>query len=330
MSLTAGPLLAVRDLRVDFLTGDGVAHAVRGVDLTVSAGQTVALIGESGSGKTVTALAIAGILESPPALVTNGSILFLGVDLLGLSQRELRSRIQGEAIGMVFQDGLAALNPSFPIGWQIAENYRLKRGVGRREAERYAIELMRRVRIPDPERRADDYPFQFSGGMRQRAVIAMALALEPDLLIADEPTTALDVTIQAQILDLLRELVETSGMAMIFVSHDLSVVAGTADLVSIMYAGRVVEHGPVRQVFDRPFHPYTRALLDSAPRLDVRLPRMKALSGIPPAVTAEPSGCAFVARCPVAAPICASVVPQLREIAVGRLSACHFAERVSA
>ncbi len=259
-------LLSVRDLTVTFPSG---VRAVDGVGLELAAGRTLAVVGESGSGKSVTSLAVLGLL--PDAQVT-GEIRFDGRDLLGAAPRELR-RLRGDRIAMIFQDPLSCLNPYYPVGFQIAEAYRAHRGAGRREARRVAVRMLDRVGIPDAERRAGHHPHEFSGGMRQRVMIAMALCLEPELLIADEPTTALDVTVQAQILDLLRDLREESGTAIMLITHDMGVVAGMADEVVVMYGGRVVEQGTVHEVFHRPAAPYTRGLLACVPRIDGPVPR---------------------------------------------------------
>ncbi|MBI0380477.1 ABC transporter ATP-binding protein, partial [Streptomyces albiflaviniger] len=247
----AAPLLDVRDLRVEFRTRDGIAEAVGGVSYAVAAGRTLAVLGESGSGKSVTAQAIMGILDSPPGRITGGQVLFQGRDLLTMGAEE-RRRIRGAAMAMIFQDALSALNPVLPVGAQLAEMYEVHRGMSRRVARRRAVELMDRVRIPAAGQRAGDYPHQFSGGMRQRIMIAMAMALEPDLIIADEPTTALDVTVQAQVMELLAELRREYAMGLVLITHDLGVVADVADTIAVMYAGRIVETAPVRDLYRRP------------------------------------------------------------------------------
>ncbi|HET6468574.1 MAG TPA: ABC transporter ATP-binding protein, partial [Geminicoccaceae bacterium] len=264
MSGGGGHLLEVQDLVVDFETAGGLVHAVDGVSFTVDRGETLAILGESGSGKSVSASAIMSILDSPPGFVRRGRILFEGRNLLEMSDAE-RRRINGERIAMIFQDTLAHLNPVYGVGWQVAETFLAHRSISRAEAWSRAVELLGRVGIPEPLRRAHDYPHQFSGGQRQRVMIAMALALEPDILIADEPTTALDVTVQAQILELLRRLRAETGMGLMLITHDLGVVADIADRAAVMNAGRIVETGPVREVFRTPRHPYTRQLLAAVP-----------------------------------------------------------------
>ncbi|WP_086859246.1 ABC transporter ATP-binding protein [Streptomyces milbemycinicus] len=327
-------LLDVRDLRVEFRTRDGVTEAVSGVSYGVDAGRTLAVLGESGSGKSVTAQAIMGILDSPPAFVTGGRILFQGRDLLELGEEE-RRRVRGARMAMIFQDALSALNPVVSVGAQLAEMYEVHQGLSRRAARARAVELMDRVRIPAAKERAGDYPHQFSGGMRQRIMIAMALALEPDLIIADEPTTALDVTVQAQVMDLLAELRREYDMGLILITHDLGVVADVADTIVVMYAGRIVETAPVRDLYRRPAHPYTRGLLDSVPRLDGDRGReLYAIKGLPPGPADLPPGCPFTPRCPRAQDICRTERPPLYEVAYGdaaygdapakRTSACHF------
>ncbi|WP_449063663.1 ABC transporter ATP-binding protein [Planomonospora algeriensis] len=317
------PLLAVEDLHVEFATRRGVVQAVNGVDYTLEAGQTLAVLGESGSGKSVTAQAIMGILDAPPARVTRGRILFRGTDLLGLSE-ENRARVRGRRIAMIFQDALSALNPVFTVGWQIGEMFRVHQGASRREAERRAVELMDRVRIPGAARRLHDYPHQFSGGMRQRIMIAMAVALEPELLIADEPTTALDVTVQAQIMELLAEIQRESGMGMILITHDLGVVADVADRIAVMYGGRIVEHALVHDAYRAPAHPYTRGLLDSIPRVDRKGRELHAITGQPPNLLDMPPGCSFAPRCPYRQGNCAVEAPPLHRIGPTRGSACHY------
>ncbi|MGW5691763.1 ABC transporter ATP-binding protein [Streptomyces asiaticus] len=324
----AAPLLDVRDLRVEFRTRDGIAEAVGGVSYAVDAGRTLAVLGESGSGKSVTAQAIMGILDSPPGRITGGQVLFQGRDLLTMGTEE-RRRIRGAAMAMIFQDALSALNPVLPVGAQLAEMYEVHRGMSRRDARRRAVELMDRVRIPAAEQRAGDYPHQFSGGMRQRIMIAMAMALEPDLIIADEPTTALDVTVQAQVMELLAELRREYAMGLVLITHDLGVVADVADTIAVMYAGRIVESAPVRDLYRRPAHPYTRGLLDSVPRVDHRGERLYAIKGAPPSPLALPPGCPFHPRCPRAQEVCRVERPPLYEVtedagADGRTSACHF------
>ncbi|WP_415951160.1 ABC transporter ATP-binding protein [Streptomyces sp. KLOTTS4A1] len=324
------PLLEVRDLHVEFKTRDGIVNAVNGVSYSVKAGETLAVMGESGSGKSVTAQAIMGIIDMPPGRIPKGEILYRGQDLLKMSDEE-RRKIRGSKIAMIFQDALSALNPVLSVGYQLGEMFRVHRGMSKKEAKAKAIELMDKVRIPAAKERVNDYPHQFSGGMRQRIMIAMALALEPDLIIADEPTTALDVTVQAQVMDLLSELQAEYGMSLILITHDMGVVADTADKTAVMYAGRIVEQSPVHDLYKAPAHPYTRGLLDSIPRLDKRGEELYAIKGLPPNMTRVPSGCAFNPRCPKAQDICRTEVPLLYPVTEqdggelpGRGSACHF------
>ncbi|MFI7534247.1 ABC transporter ATP-binding protein [Streptosporangium sp. NPDC049376] len=316
-------LLAVDGLQVEFVTRQGVVKAVNGVSYRIDAGETLAVLGESGSGKSVTAHAIMGLLDTPSARVPAGTIRFHGTDLLALREDD-RARIRGRRIAMVFQDALSALNPVFTVGAQIGEMFRVHEGVSWRESERRAVELMDRVRIPAAAQRVHDYPHQFSGGMRQRIMIAMAIALGPELLIADEPTTALDVTVQAQIMDLLAELRRESGMAMILITHDLGVVADTADRIVVMYGGRVVETAPVHEVYQAPAHPYTRGLLESIPRLARKGRALPAIEGTPPDPLAMPSGCAFHPRCSYRQDNCVTDAPPRYRIGPTRDSACHY------
>ena len=321
------PLLEVDDLQVEFHTRDGVAKAVNGVTFTLEEGQTRAIVGESGSGKSVTAQAIMGILETPPARVSNGKIAFRGVDLLPLSFNE-RRKIRANHIAMVFQDALSALNPVWTVGFQLAELFRVHRGMSRRDARRRAVELLDLVKIPAAAQRVNEYPHQFSGGMRQRVMIAMALALDPEVLIADEPTTALDVTVQAQIMRLLADIQAERQMGLILITHDLGVVADVADDITVMYAGRAVEQANVMDTFASPAHPYTKALLRSIPRLDVKGQRLEVIAGLPPVLTDIPDGCAFAPRCSYAQDICREKRPELLTVTPGRASACHFAKEV--
>jgi len=317
-------LLDVRDLRVEFATRDGVARVVDGVSFHVDPGETLAILGESGSGKSVTAQAVMGILDTPPAAVRGGQVLFAGEDLLAVPA-ERRRQVRGQEIAMVFQDALSALNPVFPVGWQITEALRARKGVSKAEARRRAVELMSMVQIPAAAQRVDDYPHQFSGGMRQRVMIAMALAMRPKVLIADEPTTALDVTVQAQIMDLLAELRAELDMALILITHDLGVVADVADRITVMYAGRIVEHADVHTLYAAPAHPYTRGLLASIPRLDHRGHGLRSITGSPPSPLAVPHGCPFHPRCPYAQQVCRMTAPPLLRIGrLDRASACHF------
>jgi peptide/nickel transport system ATP-binding protein len=320
-------LLEVRDLHVEFRTRDGVAHVLNGVSYCLDPGETLAVLGESGSGKSVAAQTIMGILDTPPGHVSAGQVLYQGRDLLRMPQRE-RRQVRGKEIAMIFQDALSALNPVFTVGYQIAETLRTREGMSRSDARRRAIELMELVKIPGARSRAGDYPHQFSGGMRQRVMIAMALAQSPKVLIADEPTTALDVTVQAQIMDLLGDLRRDLDMAMILITHDLGVVADVADRIAVMYAGRIVEHADVRQLYKVPAHPYTEGLLASIPRLDAKGTELATIRGLPPNLMRIPSGCTFHPRCPYAQEICRSTVPPDVQLGDGRYSACHFAQEV--
>ncbi|MGW0285521.1 ABC transporter ATP-binding protein [Streptomyces sp. NPDC003236] len=316
-------LLEVRDLHVEFRTREGVAKAVNGVSYAVDAGETLAVLGESGSGKSVTAQAVMGILDTPPGRITGGEILFQGRDLLRLKEEERRG-VRGSGMAMIFQDALSALNPVLCVGDQLGEMFVVHRGMSKKDARARAVELMDRVRIPAAAQRVRDYPHQFSGGMRQRIMIAMALALEPALIIADEPTTALDVTVQAQVMELLAELRREYRMGLILITHDLGVVADVADRIAVMYAGRIVESAPVRDIYKAPAHPYTRGLLDSIPRLDLKGRELYAIKGLPPSLTHIPSGCAFHPRCPMAGDVCRTDEPPLYPVSGERGSACHF------
>jgi oligopeptide/dipeptide ABC transporter ATP-binding protein len=325
----AGRLLQVEDLYVEFRTRDGVAKVINGVNYHVDAGETLAVLGESGSGKSVTAQAIMGILDTPPGFVTGGKIRFHGDDMLKMDAEE-RRKIRGKGIAMVFQDALSALNPVFTIGFQIGEQFRIREGLSRRDAKQRSIEMLDQVKIPHARQRINDYPHQFSGGMRQRVMIAMSLALDPEVLIADEPTTALDVTVQAQIMDLLAELQRERHMGMILITHDLGVVADVADRIAVMYAGRIVEEANVYDLYAGPAHPYTVGLLESIPRIDEKGQQLRTIKGLPPNLLKIPSGCPFHPRCPRAQPICSEERPLLRQVAPNRSSACHFAEEVMA
>ncbi|WP_405762420.1 ABC transporter ATP-binding protein [Streptomyces sp. NBC_00045] len=316
-------LLEVRDLHVEFRTRDGVAKAVNGVNYSVEEGETLAVLGESGSGKSVTAQAVMGILDVPPGRIAGGEIMFKGKDLLKMKEEE-RRKIRGADMAMIFQDALSSLNPVLSVGAQLGEMYEVHRGMSRKDARARAVELMDRVKIPAAKQRVGDYPHQFSGGMRQRIMIAMALALEPSLIIADEPTTALDVTVQAQVMDLLAELQRELNMGLILITHDLGVVADVADKIAVMYAGRIVEAAPVHAIYAAPAHPYTRGLLDSIPRLDQKGQELYAIKGLPPNLLAIPPGCAFNPRCPMAQAVCRTDVPPLADVAPDRTSACFF------
>jgi oligopeptide transport system ATP-binding protein len=323
----AAHLLEVQNLYVEFHTADGVAKAINGVDLHLDEGETLAILGESGSGKSVTAQAVMGILDMPPASIPDGRILYRGRDLLTLKPAE-RRRIRGPEISMIFQDALSALNPVFPVGWQIAEMFRVHRGMNRSDAKAQAIRLMERVRIPAAKQRVNAYPHQFSGGMRQRIMIAMAISLDPAVLIADEPTTALDVTVQAQVMDLLAELRDERKMGLILITHDLGVVADIADRIAVMYAGSIAEGADVLDLYRNPGHPYTEGLLESIPRLDMKGQELYAIKGLPPNLLRMPTGCPFHPRCPRVQDICRSDEPALREVGPRRTSKCHFAEEV--
>ncbi|MFB7560773.1 ABC transporter ATP-binding protein [Streptomyces brevispora] len=316
-------LLEVRDLHVEFHTRDGVAKAVNGVNYSVSEGETLAVLGESGSGKSVTAQAIMGILDMPPGRISGGEILFKDRDLLKLKKEE-RRKIRGREMAMIFQDALSSLNPVLTVGEQLGEMFVVHRGLSRKAAKARAVELMDRVRIPAAKERVGNYPHQFSGGMRQRIMIAMALALEPSLIIADEPTTALDVTVQAQVMDLLAELQRELNMGLILITHDLGVVADVADKIAVMYAGRIVETSPVHDIYKAPAHPYTKGLLRSIPRLDQKGQELYAIKGLPPNLLHIPAGCAFNPRCPMAQDVCRTDVPPLFDVAENRQSACYF------
>ncbi|SFP83808.1 oligopeptide transport system ATP-binding protein [Geodermatophilus dictyosporus] len=329
------PLLEVDDLRVEFRTRSGVVKAVNGVSYSLGAGETLAILGESGSGKSVSAQAIMGILETPPAVISGGGIWFQGRNVLEMSAEDQR-RIRGPGISMIFQDALSSLNPVYSVGFQIGEMFRAHRGMSRKAARAKAVELMDRVRIPAAARRVDDYPHQFSGGMRQRVMIAMAIALDPRILIADEPTTALDVTVQAQVMDLLKDLQQETGMGLILITHDLGVVNEVADDVAVMYAGEIVERGTVDDVFSRPSHPYTDGLMSSVPQVEAKGGRLRPIVGQPPNLADIPSGCPFHPRCShrrlgaEAAPgrECSTDVPPLRLVVPGREAACHYSEEV--
>ena len=322
----SAPALEVRDLRVEFRSRRHVGYPVNGLSYHVRRGKTLAIVGESGAGKSVAAHAVMGTLPGP-ARITGGDVWLAGRELTRLPERERRP-IRGRQLAMIAQDSLAALDPLFTVANQIGEMFRFHRGLSRRSAERAAVELMDLVGIPDARRRAGQYPHEFSGGMRQRVMIAMALALEPEVVIADEPTSALDVTVQAQVLDLLGSRQRAMGLALVLITHDLGVVAEAADRVLVMYAGRAVEEAPVRELFRRPAHPYTAALLTSVPRLDRPEEELQPIPGSPPDAAMVPAGCPFRPRCPLARARCETDIPALREVAPGHRSACHFAEQV--
>jgi oligopeptide transport system ATP-binding protein len=322
------PLLELRDLQTHFFTDDGVVRAVDGVSYAIHAGETLAVVGESGSGKSVTSLSILRLVASPPGRIVGGSIRFRGRDLLSLSEAEMRA-IRGKEISMIFQEPMTSLNPVLSCGEQVAEVLRLHEKLDRPAARARTIELLRTVGIPSPETRVDEYPHQMSGGMRQRVMIAMALACRPALLIADEPTTALDVTIQAQILELLKALRQELGMAVLLITHDLGVVAETADRVAVMYAGQVVEYCGVRDTFRAARHPYTAGLLASLPRLGAETERLRVIPGNVPNPVSFPPGCRFHPRCPIAVERCRNEMPVLRDVGSGHLARCFRSEEIA-
>jgi oligopeptide/dipeptide ABC transporter ATP-binding protein len=320
-----GSVLQVTDLRVEIASRRGVVHAVDGVSLEVPAGQAVGVVGESGSGKSMTLRAIIGVLP-PEAKITAGQVLLDGQDLAHLSNTQL-NRVRGPKIAMIFQEPMSALNPVMRVGAQIAEGPRVHLGMNRAKAAERALELMRRVGIPDPERRYRAYPHEFSGGMRQRVMIAIALSCEPAVVLCDEPTTALDVTIQDQILRLLTRLCRESGTSLVFVTHDLPVVAQVCDQLAVMYAGQIVERGPVKDVLTRPSHPYTLGLVRSAPDVDHVRSSLLAIPGSPPSLINPPAGCRFHPRCSFAEQDCHTTMPPLRPISAERATACLHYER---
>jgi len=325
------PLLDIRGLKTHFRTDDGWLHAVDGVDLQIQAGETLCVVGESGCGKSVTAKTVMKLIDMPPGRVVAGQMWWKGRDLVPLGPQEMQA-IRAKEIAMIFQEPMTSLNPVFTVGEQIAESLRLHDGLNKREALDRAVEMLRLVRIPTPEKRVSDYPHQFSGGMRQRVMIAMALACKPQLLIADEPTTALDVTIQAQILDLLAELKAEMGMAIMLITHAMGVVAEVAQRVVVMYAGQVVEEAPVEALFAQPRHPYTRGLIRSIPRIgSSALPhkvRLEAIPGSVPKLIEPGPGCRFASRCPHARAECSAATPALREFSPGHRVACVLDEVV--
>jgi oligopeptide transport system ATP-binding protein len=319
--VTSAPLLEVRDLRAQFPTRDGLVRAVDGVSFQLRSGETLGIVGESGSGKSVTVLSVMRLLQ-PPGRITGGQVLYRGRDLIQLSEPEMRE-IRGQEIAMIFQDPMTSLNPVYRAGWQVGEPIRLHRGLDARRSLQEAIGMLRKVGMPEPEKRARAYPHEMSGGMRQRAMIAMGLTTEPSVLIADEPTTALDVTIQAQILELLKQVNGEFGTATVLITHNLGVVAGMCERVMVMYAGRVVEEGPTDEVFASPKHPYTWSLLRSLPRLDAdQKAPLRPIEGMPPDLTALPGGCAFHPRCPFAVDRCLRDVPELEPFSSGQRAAC--------
>ncbi|TFV60059.1 ABC transporter ATP-binding protein [Mycobacterium sp. PS03-16] len=318
--------LEVDGLTVDIRTINGTVRAVNGVSFTAHRGETLALLGESGCGKSMTATALVGLLE-PVAQVSAGSARLAGQDLFAVDAKT-RRKLAGTELAIVFQDALTALNPLYTVGTQLAEPFRIHHGMNAKDAKRKAVELMARVGIPQPESRLDSYPHQFSGGMRQRLLIAMGVALNPSVLIADEPTTALDVTVQAQIMALLRDLRTESRMAVVLITHDLALVAEEADRVAVMYAGNIIETGSVAEVFAGPKHPYTKGLLNSVPINTVRGEPLKSIGGAPPDLHSIPAGCVYQERCPLAREVCTTTRPALDVTGEGRKAACHFPEEV--
>jgi oligopeptide/dipeptide ABC transporter ATP-binding protein len=315
------PLLLIRDLTLDFIKDGRALRAVDGVSLDIAQGETVCLVGESGSGKSVTALSLARLVPSPPARYGAGEILLEGKDVLRMNKSELQN-IRGGVISYVFQEPAASLNPVFRVGYQIRESLKLHRPDATTDEE--IIRLLKLVGIPAPERRMRDYPHQLSGGMQQRVMIAMAIASHPKLLVADEPTTALDVTIQAQILDLLRDLKQRLGMSILLITHNLGIVREIADRVAVMYAGQIVELAPAEELLRKPLHPYTRALIQSVPKLGAGREKLSVIPGNVPVLGAFPSGCRFHTRCPIVRPVCSDGVPELQQVATGRAVRCGF------
>ncbi len=327
---SASPLLAVSDLRAHFITRESVSRAVDGVTFSIDAGQTLGVVGESGCGKSVTALSILRLIPDPPGKIVGGEIRFKGTDLLKLPEKEMR-KVRGAKISMIFQEPMTSLNPVFTVGAQIAEVFRIHRGMGRREAFQEAIRMLETVRMPEATRRASEYPHQMSGGMRQRVMIAMALACNPELLIADEPTTALDVTVQAQILKLMKELQEKFGSAIMMITHDLGIIAETADRVVIMYAGQIVEDADVRSLFRAPLHPYTHGLMKSVPHLEnLGEKRLSPIPGNVPSPANHPTGCRFHPRCTFAKDRCKTEEPKLETAETGHQVRCHLWREIAA
>jgi oligopeptide/dipeptide ABC transporter ATP-binding protein len=326
-------ILEIDNLRTHFFTSAGVVRAVDGVSYAVRSGETLGVVGESGCGKSVTALSVLRLIADPPGRIVGGAIRFAGTNLLDLSESEMEG-IRGNDISMIFQEPMTSLNPLLTVGRQISEAIALHRGLSRRDARDQAVEMLRRVHIPEPERRVDAYPHQLSGGMRQRVMIAMAVSCDPKVLIADEPTTALDVTIQAQILDLMRELQERLDTAIILITHDMGVVAENADRVVVMYAGRKVEEASAEALFERPGHPYTKGLLGSIPNLEVaahastRRPRLNEIKGMVPSLADLPEGCTFAPRCAFATAECRAAYPPLLQHRTGHWIACWHADRL--
>jgi oligopeptide/dipeptide ABC transporter ATP-binding protein len=330
-ALPARPILQIEDLQTHFFTAIGTVRAVDGVSYALKSGETLGVVGESGCGKSVTALSILRLVANPPGRIVGGAIRFDGRNLLELGESDME-KIRGNDISMIFQEPMTSLNPLFTVGWQISEAIALHQGLSKRDAWDKAVEMLRRVQMPEAERRAHAYPHQLSGGMRQRVMIAMALSCNPKVLIADEPTTALDVTIQAQILDLMRDLQETLGTAIILITHDMGVVAENADRVVVMYAGRKVEEAAAAELFDNPGHPYTKGLLGSIPHLDAaahsRRTRLTEIKGMVPSLFNLPAGCSFAARCSLATDECRATVPPLEQHRPGHWVACWHADRL--
>ena len=320
------PMLEIKGLKTHFKTDDGWLHAVDGVDLTIDRGETLGVVGESGCGKSVTAMTVMKLVAMPPGRIVSGQVLWQGRDLVPLPPAEMQ-KIRAKEIAIIFQEPMTSLNPVYSVGEQIAESIRLHEGLSKREAMNRAVQMLKLVNIPTPERRINDYPHQFSGGMRQRVMIAIALACSPKLLIADEPTTALDVTIQAQILELLAELKQRLGMAVMLITHAMGVVAEVAQRVVVMYAGKVVEEAPVGELFARPLHPYTQGLIRSIPRIDTAAThkvRLEAIPGTVPKLIAPAEGCRFAGRCKYVTPACSSATPPLVEVVRGHKVACFL------
>ncbi len=323
MATTAEPLLMVDNLKTQFFTQDGVVKAVNGVSFQLMPGETLGIVGESGCGKSITAMSLMRLIPSPPGKIVDGQVVFQGKDILKMNDEQIRS-IRGNEIAMVFQDPMTSLNPVLTVNRQISESLELHKGMSKAEARARAIELLKMVGIPNAEQRVDQYPHQFSGGMRQRVMIAMALSCDPLLLIADEPTTALDVTIQAQILDLMRKLQQDRGTAVILITHDLGVVAGMSDRIQVMYAGTVAETADTYELFANPRHPYTLGLLKSIPRLDALKSKLDPIRGLPPDLIDLPDMCPFSPRCDYSEEICERKAPALREVTPGHRVSCHF------
>ena len=314
-------LLQIKDLRIQFNTDTGIVHAVNGVDLSLQEGECLGLVGETGAGKTTTALGILDLIQTPPGKIVSGEILYKGRNIREMKPHEIRD-LRGNEISMIFQDPMSALNPVIPVGHQIAEVIRLHQKCSKNEADRQMLAMLEKVRIP--AERADEYPHQFSGGMKQRVVIAIALACNPKLLIADEPTTALDVTIQAQVLKMIRELQQEIHTSMLLITHDLGIVAQTCEKVAIMYAGEIGESGTAEDIFDRTAHPYTKGLFASIPSIDRKMRRLTPIEGLMPDPTDLPAGCSFGPRCPYVSDLCREHKPELQEIGAGHFCRCHF------